>query len=708
MESKDSDNELELVFEGPEDDSAETLRKIKGAFIADLEFGVSEVQTILDSAPLTIKKSSSEDSLKVYYKALKSAGARVFIVKEGTPVTVTPDTTKGSSQSQEEDSDNSIVMEFELSMEDEDEDNFEPAVKKPAKIYCIEETSLSDLKESEEFLNGDTELQSPGTEECVGISDFSVDTHTVENTEEEAYFSEPENMHREEGIKDISELGASSDSHDEDIDDEDIESMSTPSEERAEESIVETPLTFQSEEDFSVELEPEATVTKEPQKEITKTPLSAEKSSDLVLQLEDSEFDNEPDLIQSAEQTPDKLPESQQALGLSLEEDPKDEASEVISALQEIKQSSGTRTTESPEFTLDLEDEEEPADPLIDKDSSLLEEALKDLEEDSFDLSFNDKTEQAEPITPTKEPVAEPEVKEMALEQGAKEIPKQEAQGNIQELTLKKPLRLTPKDEPSSIEPPPESTQKSKWPLSSRVTAGITTVLVLIAIITSLAGQFFSGKTSAHIEDPSAVVASVKDVPEPDKIDQKAIVTKLLPSEKELITSEQPDEASDLAVSDPPVVEVVPVHDAQYSGEAIDDGISISYNLIVEDGVISSTNLVMMLPEPPALTPEQIVRGMKRDPWVRRIEINDLTTGSSTEGVITARGPARVYLEHEDHRKRFIAEATLSAIATSEDSMELKISVLHGGAATLNESGFDIREMANGTYAISILAQVVH
>lgn len=74
--------EFELVYEGPADDSPSTLRRLKGAFIADLEFSIEEVQHILMQAPLVIKTAADSKNLESPYRVLKNAGAKVMIVRK--------------------------------------------------------------------------------------------------------------------------------------------------------------------------------------------------------------------------------------------------------------------------------------------------------------------------------------------------------------------------------------------------------------------------------------------------------------------------------------------------------------------------------------------------------------------------------------------------------------------------------------------------
>lgn len=71
---------FELVFEGPADDLPETLRKIKAAFLADLEFEIADVQRVLENAPLSVLRSENEYEILTISSKLSAAGARVKIL----------------------------------------------------------------------------------------------------------------------------------------------------------------------------------------------------------------------------------------------------------------------------------------------------------------------------------------------------------------------------------------------------------------------------------------------------------------------------------------------------------------------------------------------------------------------------------------------------------------------------------------------------
>ncbi|GEM_PF-6745200 len=73
---------FQLVYEGPQNSEADTVRKIKSALLSKLNFSVDEIREIIEKTPSTIVTADDESALEEYYEELKSAGARVYIVRE--------------------------------------------------------------------------------------------------------------------------------------------------------------------------------------------------------------------------------------------------------------------------------------------------------------------------------------------------------------------------------------------------------------------------------------------------------------------------------------------------------------------------------------------------------------------------------------------------------------------------------------------------
>lgn len=73
---------FDLVFEGPVDDKPETIRRLKAAFLVDLNLPIERVQEILQQTPAVIISSDSEMELSGYIESLTNAGGKALIVRK--------------------------------------------------------------------------------------------------------------------------------------------------------------------------------------------------------------------------------------------------------------------------------------------------------------------------------------------------------------------------------------------------------------------------------------------------------------------------------------------------------------------------------------------------------------------------------------------------------------------------------------------------
>jgi len=691
MESEET--ELELIFEGPEDDSDETLRKIKGAFIADLELGVSEVQEILNSAPLTIKKSSSEDALRVYYKALKNAGARVLLVKEGQEIDTS--TTREKFSAKKGGVDNDVVLEFELNLQDEVEDPFDSQPKKTPKIYCIEETSLSELEESAEFMDEPVEVcQSSRAEKSERIpsgitkekeaqdvsseikttGDLPIyevrDENTIEDTQPD--FVQDDAGQSSSGSDLLIELETEEEQKLPDLHtDLEKDTSTTDLTEKAE-------LTLDSAQGFEEANQQEAV-----------TDIELPTSIPLELAQDESTQDESEESVEETQEATE-LPST-----LSFEDDTENETDKALSALEEIKGNASTKTNVVlGDFSLELDEDQEEA-PLIEKDNSLLEQILDETENDSFDLSFGDELK-SESLPQDELPKSDNplSLKEEASPEKDEDKTDLEDSQTVEESPLREAFKVEQRRDEIEIPPSDEKTPAeatSKAPLPSRKLAGLVCVSLAALFVLGL-GYFQLNKftpTAVELPVTPAVVSSDKGKTE-----------KVATAPEEVTKNE-----ISAAPSAPVAIQTFPL---EFRGETTDNGTSISYHLVFASDRISSANFVLMLPEPLPLTPEQLVRGVKRDPWIRRVEIQDYVASTFNGDNFSTRGPARVYLEHGTDRKRFIADAEISGTVSADNNLELVISVVHGSNKALANSGYTIQQVASGLYEMSIRAEVSH
>jgi hypothetical protein len=102
-----SSESYNLIFSGYQEDSAETIRRVKSALVADLELSVPEVQRIISSFPSIVTSSEKKKDLSKALKILKAAGALVEIQ-------VASDLEKNKAQDSIDDSDESFTFELDL------------------------------------------------------------------------------------------------------------------------------------------------------------------------------------------------------------------------------------------------------------------------------------------------------------------------------------------------------------------------------------------------------------------------------------------------------------------------------------------------------------------------------------------------------------------------------------------------------------------
>ena len=72
--------EFTLLFEGTIDSTPETLRKVKGVFLAELEMPIDQIALILQNTPAPVLTSNDASDLAHPYRILKEAGSKVLIV----------------------------------------------------------------------------------------------------------------------------------------------------------------------------------------------------------------------------------------------------------------------------------------------------------------------------------------------------------------------------------------------------------------------------------------------------------------------------------------------------------------------------------------------------------------------------------------------------------------------------------------------------
>ncbi|MCB0330342.1 MAG: hypothetical protein KDD70_11770, partial [Bdellovibrionales bacterium] len=153
---------LQLIFNGPKDESPETLRRLKGVFIAELDCSIDEVRRFLEEAPLVIYSTEQQTELQKVLKIVEAAGGIVTIAGnanlseavEDSPASQPAESSESEQgDSKDEGGDNGDELEFTFDLEDLAED--EKKRTSPNKVYQLEfdpDESFGPVKEDREEL----------------------------------------------------------------------------------------------------------------------------------------------------------------------------------------------------------------------------------------------------------------------------------------------------------------------------------------------------------------------------------------------------------------------------------------------------------------------------------------------------------------------------------------------------------------------------
>ena len=175
---------FQLVYEGPQNSEADTVRKIKSALLSKLNFSIDEIREIIEKTPSTIVTADEESALEEYYEELKSAGARVYIVREKKDIEI--EFSLDDEEAKPEPKVFSISEEtdelpvYEVS---EEEEPIKPEYEKAIELKEDEslEALLEVLSDEEQVpFNEEPKLEEPKSEEPLKEDLFSFDNKEAE------------------------------------------------------------------------------------------------------------------------------------------------------------------------------------------------------------------------------------------------------------------------------------------------------------------------------------------------------------------------------------------------------------------------------------------------------------------------------------------------------------------------------------------------
>jgi hypothetical protein len=672
VSKQDTSDLFELIFEGPADDSKETIQKLKAVFIADLELSIPEVQNILQNAPATVCKNQSKEEITEQYQLIKKAGGKVLLIEpkirdadekednvlEMKDLSLELDSVLGESESEALDeqydpasesgkileADDSIVepLEFKLDPEQTSEEP-KPAEPKPASgksledlqktltepdsevAFSFEDDSSSTttpkastddtLTAPEDSSAGPKEPQSEAKlekPEDVDLSDAPLfefeDSLPTENPETKTVDSTETQAGADSSLFDLDQLG---------------ESLAAVKEEDPPVIDVTRKEADNNDEDFDLSIELEESTPAPPTKEEPVSSLPAEKEEDqeddfgLELSLEEPE--EQPPAPPKAEPT---TQETEESLDLSLEADP-----EPSLQTQKAKAALESAQDSAPAASMQLEENTSEPPSLED------EKAIPDKTETP---KLADAMKNRKPVK------KETEIEEEDPEEGEE-------------------------DEEELIELQTKKEKKSSYLLEY-----ILPIIIGSAIL--FAGTYYLFLSFSPDEE---IIQQIND--SIDKITEPVKKDKAKPKE--------------------PQKEEVPAGPkAVFSGGNSDTAVSTTSTFTLSGDKIVSGSISLTTPEPPELTPEEIVTQKQREPWLSKAVIDNFEFIQEENGDLTALGQAKVYIE----RKRILTKAEFNGRINSETGEitgEIKIS--HNYSPEPEEEGLTHKteRLDNGKFA---------
>lgn len=550
-----SGGEFELIYEGPADDSADTLRRIKKTLVGELSFSIEETKEFLEKTPATLFTAEDEHSLDEYYHILKKAGARVYVVRPREP--------KKSTET-----------EFEISLDFEEE-------KKQTKVFDVSEEAIleENLPIYEPIEEDHSEVSKDSKAFVISDDEASLENLISGLAEEENEYILPSVKEEISEPKKVDK----------------IESVSK----EANENQTESPFTFDDSTYSNIE------VKKEEVKEIPEV-----KEEKQELEKLDFSFDSDPAVPvvkPPKEAAKSSTPEKSSGFDLTFIDDTPAPAQESVKA--EVQEEA--KPAQKWDLSLDIP-KAAVSEPAVEEVKAADTKKTQTADDILNDYNPNEESEDAKESQ--KEEVVIPPLAEVLSSK------KTSAPAEA------KAAEVTPKTSPN------EATSKQD-------TREIY-YIALAATILLWIGNHWYFTSAKHEPAPTEQVETVKP--------KKERKTEVPAPEKTMLLGALKDDFGELEIS---VME--------QQGKLLQ--VSISFKGI----------------ESAPLTPEQIVNGYKKRPWIEQIRFDPAGIETDIDGTIKVSGPARISINDDTEVKRIIGTGDLKA-KLSGTSLWVKFDALYG------------------------------
>lgn len=174
-------------------------------------------------------------------------------------------------------------------------------------------------------------------------------------------------------------------------------------------------------------------------------------------------------------------------------------------------------------------------------------------------------------------------------------------------------------------------------------------------------------------------------------------ILQMLPPEVRSARTERRGDSTTNSSSDPVLV--------TYRSTGTVGGTNIEAEVVMVQQKLERFTLVMTNNVPPPHPPEHIVSGVPRAPWLYKVELSELPFELQSEGVYTAKGQAKAYVDYKNERTRVLIPAT-ARVRTTSSSAFVTFQVLQGYAA-VPPLGIAIEALKEGGFKVALKGEVV-
>lgn len=603
-------SEFELIFEGVADPSPDAVRKIKGILISDLELSITEVQHILENHPLTIRRSLDENKLLPHYMSLKDAGAQVLLLR--------PKSQKLNA--------NSEINNSELQFDCEDEFNtiiIDDKIKDKTQQPMAQESTSDGLEFEIEFDNENTSVSDTSTPQPKTY-ELNIDGDSEQLLAElkESWGDEGEILKPTPSmILNQSEVIAPLESK-----------KSTKLDENASE--------------FSLEIAPPIEGIE--LIDSTKIPNDLDENGEWGLNTLSESLASAPKINNELELV-DKDPTKSVDLSQPLLQLDNNESTSIIHSSTNITLSRDSNSTikssSQPLFSIDeLNKSKLETTPVINTSTNINQELQTktasssseiEIEEEALNLTQLNSTHEKiaiapDPHTTLKNETPEKDKEPLKPKQSDSLKPPKAMQvvtDQIKQPTTKEVIKVSAEIEQPSI----KKKTKSSLPLD------ILLPIAFGGLLLGIANWYYF---------------SFQEPPRPPK---NAVVP------KHVLTKNEMEIAA-------PTITAIKMKTVSYSAKEEKEGISLTLIFDSDTNLVTNARIEITTPQPPALTPEEIVNKKMTRPWLRKIEVQDIPFEKGPDGVLIGKGSAKSYIERGDYRIRLIGNVRIAVKESAERS----------------------------------------